>query len=93
MTGANAAEVATAHQATTNDNVEASIIRCAHRFSPAGVFARPKLDRHIRDPAAVAAALAAAGVGRWTPRLTSFALAAGAVARQEFAPLCLSDAP
>lgn len=43
-----------------------------------GFFARPKLDRHIRDPAAVAAALAAAGVGRWTPRLTSFALAAGA---------------
>jgi ABC-type lipoprotein release transport system permease subunit len=44
----------------------------------AGFFARPKLARHIRDPAAVTAALERAGVGRWTTRLTSFVLAAGA---------------
>jgi ABC-type lipoprotein release transport system permease subunit len=43
----------------------------------AGFFAQPKLARHIRDPDAVATALAAAGVERWTSRLTSFALAAG----------------
>ena len=44
----------------------------------AGFFQYPKLATHIRDPDAVAAALEAAGVTRWTPRLTSFALAAGA---------------
>jgi ABC-type lipoprotein release transport system permease subunit len=43
-----------------------------------GFFARPKLALHIRDQAAVAAALARAGASRWTLRLTSFALAAGA---------------
>jgi ABC-type lipoprotein release transport system permease subunit len=43
-----------------------------------GFFKRPKLATHIRDGAPVRSALEAAGVERWTPRLTSFALAAGA---------------
>ncbi len=42
-----------------------------------GYFQHPKLATHIRDAGAVTQALEAAGVRSWTPRLTSFALAAG----------------
>ena len=43
----------------------------------AGFFRHPKLETHIAEPGAVAQALARAGVGQWTPRLTGFVLAAG----------------
>ena len=43
-----------------------------------GYFQHPELANHIREPEAVAAALEAAGVSSWTPRLMGFALAAGA---------------
>lgn len=42
-----------------------------------GFFKRPNLATHIRDGEPVISALEIAGVERWTPRLTSFALAAG----------------
>ena len=46
----------------------------------AGFLDRPELARHLDNPALVAAALSGRGVSAWTPRLETFALAAGPVA-------------
>ena len=43
-----------------------------------GYFRRPRLETHIEDAAPIVAALEAAGVERWSQRLSSFVLAAGA---------------
>ncbi|MEE8245774.1 MAG: FtsX-like permease family protein [Alphaproteobacteria bacterium] len=43
-----------------------------------GFFQRPKLATHIAAPEPITAALEAAGIARWSRRLTSFALAVGA---------------
>ena len=43
-----------------------------------GYFRRPQLESHIEDTAPIVAALQGAGVERWSRRLSSFVLAAGA---------------
>ncbi len=43
-----------------------------------GFFQRPKLAAHIAESEPITAALEAAGIARWSRRLTSFALAVGA---------------